>query len=349
MEENEPKRKRRSCVLRKFKRTLLVGLAAAILLPVAGYLYERSELKRIAEEVKPPGELVNIGGRSLHLHVQGEGSPTVILEAGLAGGHLDWTLVAPEVAKVTRVVTSDRAGLWWSDVATTSQTARRVVEDLCTALDKKHIEGPFVLVGHSLGGLHARMFYYMHPDDVAGLVLVDSSDESDMATLPKECRDKAAEAEQVLGLASKLSTFGVTRLMAKMLPKGEFGPDITAFPESVQSAWVDLGNRRSQLETIVHELYVLGETCTQINEAAIPLGDLPLTVLTAGKAPFDFGQDYLDAWMDVQTGLVKLSSSSSHRVVEDSAHYIHIEKPDVVIEEIRRIVERLRASGPESP
>ncbi len=330
-----------SRVYRILKRTILVAFILFFLLLAAGYFYETSQLNRIANELKPPGELVDINGRALHIRIQGEGSPTVVLEAGLGGGVLDWTLVAPEIAKFTRVVSYDRAGLGWSEAAATPRTPRLVVEDLRTALKSKQVDGPFVLVGHSDGGLKVRMFYYMHPEDVAALVLVDSSHVDQDPRLPKELAAKFAEIEQITSVSSKLSAFGITRLLMKLQGGGSVFPELELLPESAQSAWMDMAACRSQLLTVIQELNAWEESCLQLKEAEIPYGDLPVSVLTAGKAPFDLGESYSNAWLELQAELAG-GAFASHRVIEDSGHYIHIQQPETVIEEVRRIIQKLR-------
>ena len=116
-------------------RVSLGAVSVIVLLLIAGSLYEAAALKRIRQELVSPGELIDIGGRNLHVMVQGSGNVTVLLEAGTGGGVLDWALIAPEVAKFASVVSYDRAGLGWSDAAPEDTSASRIVRDLSTALD----------------------------------------------------------------------------------------------------------------------------------------------------------------------------------------------------------------------
>ena len=123
----------------------------------------------------PETRTVDIGGRSLRIDCQGSGSPTVVLEAGLTGDHRTWERVAPALAKRVRVCAYDRANVGWSDAAPTPRTAEDVVDDLAALLEKSGETGPYVLVGFSFGGLTAQMYAATHPEDVAGLVLVESN------------------------------------------------------------------------------------------------------------------------------------------------------------------------------
>jgi pimeloyl-ACP methyl ester carboxylesterase len=121
-----------------------------------------------------PGRLVDVGGRKLHFYCTGQGGPTVILEAGAGSFSIDWALVQPEVAKTTRVCSYDRAGYGWSDPGPKEDTVEQVVHDLETALKNVGEHPPYVLVGQSLGGLFARWYQHEHPDQVVGMVLVDT-------------------------------------------------------------------------------------------------------------------------------------------------------------------------------
>ncbi len=131
----------------------------------------------------PPGVLVDLGGYKLHVLCTGTGHPAVVLSAGSGDFSLDWSLVQPELAKITRVCSYDRAGEGWSDLGPAPRTKLQEVFDLRRALAKAHETGPFILVGHSMGGEIVRMCAMGHPADVAGLVLVDGSHEDDTVNL----------------------------------------------------------------------------------------------------------------------------------------------------------------------
>jgi pimeloyl-ACP methyl ester carboxylesterase len=193
------------------------------------------------------------------------------------------------------------------------------------------------------------MFYYMYPEDVAALVLIDSSHVDQDARLPKELVAKFAEIEQMTYVSSELSAFGITRLLMKMQGGSSVFPELELLPESAQSAWMDMAPRRSALKTVIQEFEAWEESCVQLKEAEIPFGELPVTVLTAGKPPFDFGASFSDVWMELQAELASASSSANHRVIEDSGHYIHIEQPEIVVEEVRSVVKKLRESASELP
>lgn len=147
---------------------------------------------RLLAQHPPIGQLVDIGGYRLHLNCQGSGGPTIVLEAGGGETQLDWALVQPELAKQARVCAYDRAGLGWSETSPRPRTATVMADELHMLLDRAGIAGPYVLVGHSLGGLVARQFAVAHPHDVVGMVLVDSATEGQASGFPEPVRALAS-------------------------------------------------------------------------------------------------------------------------------------------------------------
>jgi pimeloyl-ACP methyl ester carboxylesterase len=128
----------------------------------------------------PTGRLVDIGGRRLHVDCKGSGSPEVIVENGGAAFSFDWALVQPQIARFTRICTYDRAGYAWSDVGPEFDTFDQAAHDLHLLLAKAGVPGPYVLVGHSLGGMLVRFYQTKYPTDIVGMVLVDSSHEESL-------------------------------------------------------------------------------------------------------------------------------------------------------------------------
>jgi pimeloyl-ACP methyl ester carboxylesterase len=193
-------------VLRGIGRTLaaLVGLLVA--LGLAGASYEAIAAAGDARRYPPPGRLVDVGGERLHIQCVGTGSPTVVLDAGLGGSSLDWNLVQSELGNTTRVCAYDRAGMGWSDPSPYPRTPRQIADELHTLLTNAGIAEPYVLVGHSLAGKNVRLFALTHPDQVAGMVLVDARSEYvDANTSPAE--EQAFEQ----ALAAQAFLYRVTR------------------------------------------------------------------------------------------------------------------------------------------
>ncbi len=151
---------------------LVIGLVA---LAVVGAIYQAFGTQIYRRIYPPPGELVDVGGHSLHINCVGEGSPTVILESGSGATSVDWANIQPEVANTTRVCAYDRAGSGWSEPGPGPGDPQQIAGELHTLLGNARIDGPYVLVGHSFGGLYIRMYADLYPNEVEGMVLVDSS------------------------------------------------------------------------------------------------------------------------------------------------------------------------------
>src|SRR5215210_7284679 len=158
------------------RRELVWMIAGLLALAVIGAIYQAIATEIDQRTYPPPGELVNVGNHSLHINCVGEGGPTVILEAASLGMSAHWVRVQQQVAQTTRVCAYDRAGMGWSERSPEPRDARQVSSELHTLLEGAGgIEGPYVLVGHSYGGLYARMYAARYSEEVAGVVLVDSS------------------------------------------------------------------------------------------------------------------------------------------------------------------------------
>ncbi len=169
---------------RRVLRRLLIVLAAGVLALVAlGFVFEMVAAVSSARRYPPPGERYEVDGVALHLHCTGAGSPTVVLESGAGTGTLAWAWVQSAVAHETRVCAYDRAGYGWSDGGGDDVDAERVIEQLRTLLRAAGEAGPYVAVGHSLGGHYVRVFADAHPDEVSGAVLVDAHMRAHLAEL----------------------------------------------------------------------------------------------------------------------------------------------------------------------
>ena len=186
----------------------------SILLEVllAGASYQFFSNRRDLRLHPPPGQMIDIGGYRLHLYCTGQGLPTVVFDSGLSDDSITWYKVQPEIAKVARSCSYDRAGLGWSDPSPLPRTSRVVAEELHRLLKSAKIEGPLILVGHSLGGLNIRMFAALYPMDTAGVVLVDSAYPDQYKRLPVEVQSYNEKFLRRLGYFEDTMLFGWPRL-----------------------------------------------------------------------------------------------------------------------------------------
>src|SRR5690349_22698564 len=158
-------------VLHWIGRSLAALVGLLIILGLVGASYEAIAAAGDARRYPAPGQLVDVGGYRLHIQCVGTGSPTVVLDAGLGGSSLDWSLVQPELGRSTRVCAYDRAGMGWSDLGPQPRTPRQIADELHTLLTNAGIAGPYVLVGHSLAGKNVRLFAQQYPAEVGAMVL----------------------------------------------------------------------------------------------------------------------------------------------------------------------------------
>lgn len=305
---------------------LILTLVLTVLTYTAG-LFAKAKLMR---ENLPPGKLIDVGGYNMHLYCMGEGSPTVILEAGLNDFHVSWSKVQAEIAKDVRVCSYDRAGLGWSEASPHPRTSEVMAEELRTLLTNSGIEGPYILVGHSFGGIIVRLFAQSYPDDVAGMVLVDSAHEEQVTRLPF-LKDTADEFIGQFRTLSAMSTFGLMALSPATIPNRDF-------PDEAYKQYQAVLATTNYFDASIAESTAFYSNASPTKTAE--LGDLPLIVLSHGLPdPDSDAAVFEQEWTDMQKELAGLSSNSRRIIAEQSGHYIQLDEPNLVIDAIRQIVE----------
>src|SRR5215210_4266666 len=198
-------------------KAILWLVVALLVLAVVGAIYQVIATARAERAHPPPDELVDVGGYSLHINCVGQGSPTVVLDAGLGDMSASWVWVQQEVSDTTRVCAYDRAGMGWSESGPEPRDAKQISSELHTLLTKTGIEGPYALVGHSFGGLYTQTYAAQYPDEVAGLALVESSHPEQFSHRP-EAQESYEPQKQIFDVASLLARIGVVRLLYKLSP-----------------------------------------------------------------------------------------------------------------------------------
>jgi pimeloyl-ACP methyl ester carboxylesterase len=253
-----------------------------------------------------PGELIDIGGHGLHLSCTGSGSPTVVLQAG--GGEMSSAFgwIAPAVARDTRVCVYDRAGRGWSEPADATQDATRIATDLHTLLERGGIPGPYVLAGHSFGGLYVLTFAALYPDDVVGLTLLDST--APATTTPAEPISQGENAYDLLNRISALASSSAQLGVGRLIARADYSSLPTESRDEMRASAATAGYMQSTIDE-----YVQASSSTKHAAALTDFGDRPLVVLTAGVGSSA-------AWMSAQDHLATLSTNSVHRVVAGAAH-----------------------------
>jgi pimeloyl-ACP methyl ester carboxylesterase len=317
------------------RRSLRSWSRRAVLYPIVGLMFVGG-LGALTETVREaqdhatyamPGDLVDVGGHRLHINCTGTGSPTVVLEAGLGEPSTimaGW--ISPAVAPMARVCVYDRAGKGWSEPAPTDADALAVITDLHTLLNKHDEHGPFVFAGHSSGGVYVQAYAATYPDDVAGLVLIDSQPRTALTDLPGYAGTYAA-LRKASGIAQPGARFGLMRVVSD-LSSGTL-PDSARAPERAFSSTA------AQARSMRDELAVL-PTVMQRAQELKTVGDKPVAIVTAER-------DAMEGWFPLQTELTHLSTNSSQRSVPDATHASLVDNEHDATNSSRAILDVVRA------
>jgi pimeloyl-ACP methyl ester carboxylesterase len=313
-------------------RWLLYPILAVLLLASVGGGYETVRESLDASAYPMPGQLVDVGGHRLHLYCTGSGSPTVVLEPGGGASSSDFAWIAPVVARDTTVCVYDRAGRGWSDATDSPQDGAHIAADLHTLLDRAHVPGPYVLAGHSFGGLYVQSFAAQFPDQVAGMVLLDS-------TAPKP-GPPAADPQssdvvgRLSGLVSGVAHLGVGRLIA-------YASGGTLPPHAQDEANANASTAR-HLGGFVKEYLAEANTSMQQASSLTTLGRKPLIVVTADEGTTD------SQWQSKQDHMATLSTNSLHRHANATHQSLLADEADsaAASQAIRDVVNAVRTSRP---
>ncbi|MBX3063822.1 MAG: alpha/beta hydrolase [Anaerolineae bacterium] len=292
----------------------------------------------------PMGQMVDVGGYSLHIYCQGNGSPTIVMEAGLGEPSLMWTMVQPRVSTTTRVCVYDRAGLGWSDASPKPRTAEVMVDELHTLLQNANIQGPYVMVGHSTGGMLVRLYAHSYPSDVVGMVLVDAQHEDQFERLSpaivQNIKAVFAQADQQLPLFRTLASTGIGALIPSIAALAD-NPKLPSPAREIVSALL-LSNPKF-IEAQTAEQDAIFDSLAQVRAAHITsLGNIPLIVLYRGiidtPTPGMTDAENNQWWLQLQTELASLSPQGRLVLADQSGHHIQLDQPNLVIEAIDQVL-----------
>lgn len=323
------------------KRGLLGLLILIVALSVAGAIYQIIATGIDQSNYAAPGQRVDVGGYRLHLYCTGinaAGNSTVILEQGLGGISSAWALIQPEVAKATRVCSYDRAGMGWSDLSPEPRDAQHIAAELHTLLQNAKIDGPYVLVGWSFGGLYARQYAGQYPDEVAGMILLDSSHPDQWTSTP-EGQALFESSSRIYSVSPALARLGVMRVMGRLQPT-------LSLPMLYSGAMKASFAATKDWDAQSAEFLASPATTVQVNESG-SLGNIPLFVLTATRHGTPPQQEQL--WQIWQIDLAALSSNSIHDFVEGADHasfWLDAETVKVSVAAILQVLEAVRTGQP---
>ena len=335
--------------------TLLLALPVS--LAAAGLMYQSIGAARDRRRFGVPGSLTSVGGHRLHVRCEGAGSPTVVLEAGIAASSLTWSRVQPAIARETRVCSYDRAGLAWSERASTPRSIDALVREVRVLLTTAAGAPPYVLVAHSFGALVIRAFARAHPDEVAGLVFVDPLHPAEWCDPSPNQRRMVRGGILLSRVGALLARLGLVRLLLTLLTGGAtaaprqisrmFGRKAAALIEHmvgevqklpphvlpyVQAHW----SHPKAFRGMWQHLAAMPSCSADLMRASDAFGNIPVIVLSAG--------DRIPRWLAEDAALAAASSRGRHIVSPGSGHWIHLDDPELVVETINDVLEMARTN-----
>jgi pimeloyl-ACP methyl ester carboxylesterase len=320
-------------------------LCAASALIVAGIVYQRLGARRDRQRYAKDGRWVDIGERRrLYLVEKGSGNPTVLFEAGIAATNLNWLHIQEPVSRFTATVSYDRGGLGWSSPARTARTPANIAVELHQLLENASIKPPYILVGHSFGGLVMRRFALNYPAEVAGMVLVDPMRIEEWPPLDPSKQAELNRGRKLFRIAIPFARIGVARLAVTSLflrsgrtahrlagAAGDGGThvlnrvkdEVGKMPQKVWPIIAAHWSRPDNFAGMRSHVEAVPDTVREMHNAK-PIHKIPVLVLTPGKSSPLTGEE-----------LNRIGNNARQVIAPESAHWIHLDQPDLVIDSIR--------------
>ena len=327
---------------------MTAAVVALLGLVAAGVLYQRVAGRR--RQFAPPGSLIDVGNHRLHVRCAGEGTPFVLLEAGVAASSLGWSRVQPDVARFTRVCAYDRAGLAWSDPASSPRTFTLIVDELARVIANVAPRERCILVGHSFGSFVVRAYANRHPERVVGLVLVDPPTE--WLPMTPQRRRLIRRGQRLSRVGAVLAELGIVRACLMMLTGGApgaprrfvkvFGPgaagtlqrlvgEVKKLPGDVHPMVREHWCQPKCFHSMADHLMVL-ERDGAVIAAAQPPPTVPTVVISGGHQTADE--------IEVHRALAASSFAGRHIVASRSTHWVQFDEPELIVEAVKDLAER---------
>jgi len=330
--------------LLKWTREIFLGMLGLILIfLIIGFLFERISRAK-ADKIQPHGQFADVGGHKLHYYKLGTDEPTVVFESAFdPSGHLQWYMLQQKISTFATTISYDRAGLLWSDRGANPKTGKAMAEELRALLEQANVSKPYILVGHSLGALILRSFIAKYPEEVRGIVLIESAIPNQKEYLSDELYEMVIRGLPG-GFLKVANEFGLVRLMFTGM-----------FPDTEEYTY-----QNSLMPTLLYKsaYSVLEEqdcmpALDQEARSITSFGSIPLYILSVSdRDNFDdmisdaaLRTELVDALAAMQRDLLTLSTDSEQILVPDSNHYINEDQPDVIIEAVRNMIKKTGPAG----
>ena len=326
----------------------LIVLSSIATILAAGFLYQSLGSRRDRRRYTGAGRWVQIGrGQKLYVVEKGSGDPAVLFEAGIAATNLNWCHIQEQVAHFTATASYDRCGLGWSSPCRSLRTPGNISVELHTMLETAGIKPPYILVGHSVGGLVMRRYATMYPEDVAGVVLVDPMRCEEWPPLNPEKQPMIERGKKLSAYAVPIARFGLARLAVTSLlcrsgrlsghlaNAGGIGgrhvlkrvtEEVGKMPREIWPIVAAHWSRPGYYTGMQRHVEAVPDTVSEM-QCADPIRDIPVLVLTPGKSTPLSGPC-----------LARIGNNVRQVIAEESAHWVHLDEPELVIESIREMV-----------
>ena len=332
--------------IRAISRASLVLLGSLFAIAVVGSIYQGLSEAKDKQNFPAPGLLLEVDGSLMHIHCQGDGSPTVVVEQGLGGFSSAWDHIHDDIADKTRVCAYDRVGMGYSEpigrALSSTEVSMRLYKLLATAGETDDL----VLVGWSAGGVYVREFQRKYPDLVRGMVFVDSSHENQLTRLPTRSSGGQSNRRTLMEVAKYIAPLGILRI------SGLIENEVNSLPisESLRNKVLAQYHFSHAAQAQLHEAEAF-QADLKNPPQMVSLGDLPLAVITrgapiqssAGDETVRFLEERERIWVELQKELASLSSNSTHIFATQSRHSIHHDEPNLLVDTIFEIVDRSRS------
>lgn len=320
------------------KRIGMALLLIVILVLVTGFIFEEFSRSK-AEKIKADGQFAEVENHKMHYLQKGTGGPTVVFETAFdPAGHLQWYHIQQDLPKNYTTFSYDRSGILWSERGTNPKTGEQIAEELHTLLEKSKVPKPYILVGHSFGGMLTRFFVKKYPHDVAGVILVDSQYPADEKYLSPELH-KMVNQGLPGGFLKFANMFGAARLMfSNMFPAtAQYQYQNSIMPALLYKSADATLEEQDHMKSIKTEAAAINS-----------FGSVPLFVITAGdKTRYNsfikdqkIKNEILTAWDKMQKDLLNLSTDSRQIIAEKSGHYINQDQPEVIEDAVNDMVKK---------